>query len=81
MCISCNVIIFEITDAGELGSGADTKLIVNMLVGTFMSSLAEGLSLAEKAGLDQYTLLEVLNMTDIACPLVRTKGSAILEVS
>lgn len=64
---------------GELGSGADTKLIVNMLVGTFMTSLAEGLSLAEKAGLDQYTLLEVLNMTDIACPLVRTKGSAILE--
>jgi len=64
---------------GELGSGADTKLIVNMLVGTFMTSLSEGLSLAEKSGLDQYTLLEVLNMTDIACPLVRSKGSAILE--
>jgi len=51
-----------------------------MLTGTFMASLAEGLSLAEKAGLDQYTLLDVLNLSPIACPLVQTKGSAILEV-
>nr|CAB3249652.1 glyoxylate/succinic semialdehyde reductase 1 [Phallusia mammillata] len=64
---------------GELGCGANTKLIVNMLTGTFMASLAEGLSLAEKAGLDQYTLLDVLNLSAISCPLVQTKGSAILE--
>ncbi|XP_076810641.1 uncharacterized protein LOC143453254 isoform X2 [Clavelina lepadiformis] len=64
---------------GELGSGGNTKLIVNMLMGSFMASLAEGLSLAEKAGVDQYTLLDVLNLSDIACPLVKTKGAAILE--
>ncbi|CAK8686389.1 unnamed protein product [Clavelina lepadiformis] len=66
---------------GELGSGGNTKLIVNMLMGSFMASLAEGLSLAEKAGVDQYTLLDVLNLSDIACPLVKTKGAAILEVT
>uniref|UniRef100_H2YMD2 Cytokine-like nuclear factor N-PAC n=1 Tax=Ciona savignyi TaxID=51511 RepID=H2YMD2_CIOSA len=64
---------------GELGSGSNTKLIVNMLMGTFMASLSEGLSLAEKAGLDQYTLLDVLSMSSIACPLVKSKGAAILE--
>ena len=52
-----------------------------MLLGTFMASLAEGFSLAEKAGLDQYMLLEILNLSPIACPMVDTKGSAILEVS
>ncbi|XP_078496004.1 uncharacterized protein LOC100180692 isoform X2 [Ciona intestinalis] len=64
---------------GELGTGANTKLIVNMLMGTFMASLSEGLSLAEKAGLDQYTLLDVLNMSSISCPFVKSKGTAILE--
>ena len=46
-----------------------------------MASLAEGFSLAEKAGLDQYMVLEVLNLSDISCPMVDTKGTAILEVS
>jgi len=45
-----------------------------------MASLAEGFSLAEKAGLDQYMLLEILNLSPVACPMVDAKGSAILEV-
>lgn len=67
--------------AGELGNGAKSKLVINMMEGSFMASLAEGLSLAEKAGLDQYMLLEILNLGALACPLVSTKGAAILEVS
>ena len=46
-----------------------------------MAVLNETLSLAEKAGLDQYTLLEVLSLSDVACPLMKAKGQAVLKVS
>lgn len=64
---------------GELGNGAKNKMIMSMMMGSFMASLSESLSLAEKAGLDQYTLLEMLNMGSLSCPLVKSKGAAVLE--
>lgn len=56
------------------------KLVVNMMMGSFMASISEGFSLAEQAGVDQYTLLDILESSALACPLVKSKGSAILEV-
>ncbi len=35
------------------------KLVVNMVMGTLMASFAEGLALAEKAGLSQEDFIEV----------------------
>nr|XP_039255840.1 glyoxylate/succinic semialdehyde reductase 1-like isoform X1 [Styela clava] len=64
---------------GELGNGAKNKIIMSMMMGSFMASISESLSLAEKAGLDQYTLLEILNMGALSCPLVKSKGAAVLE--
>lgn len=40
-----------------------------------MCGLAEGMALAEKAGLSQSILLEILNLGSLASPLVCGKGN------
>ncbi len=63
-----------------MGCGASTKIIMNMMSGTIMAMLSEAMSLAEKAGLDQYTMLEIVNNSQMASSLIRVKGDAILQV-
>ncbi|MEW6334159.1 MAG: NAD(P)-dependent oxidoreductase [Thermodesulfobacteriota bacterium] len=50
---------------GPVGSGARTKLVVNLILGGNRLALAEGLVLGEKAGLELKSLLSVLQ--DGAC--------------
>ena len=53
------------------GNGANTKLVVNMIMGCMMASFAEGLALAEKSGLKKEVLLEVIKQLGaIAAPNV-----------
>ena len=42
---------------GKNGAGALTKLLVNLVLGLNRMALAEGLSLAKRAGIDQYRIL------------------------
>merc|ERR1719361_1527086 len=42
---------------------------------------AEGMALADRAGLQQKDILEVLQLTGLACPMMIEKGKAILEGS
>ncbi|KAL3145051.1 hypothetical protein ABBQ32_003540 [Trebouxia sp. C0010 RCD-2024] len=58
---------------GEVGKGANMKLVVNMMMGTMMTTLAEGLTLAQKADLDQKQLVEVLGLGVMNCPLFAMK--------
>lgn len=64
---------------GEVGQGARMKLIVNMIMGAMMASLGEGLSLAEKGGLDAATLLDVLDAGAMACPMFKGKGALVAK--
>ena len=57
----------------QVGKGANMKLVVNMMMGTMMTTLAEGLTLAQKADLDQAQLVEVLGLGFMACPLFAMK--------
>ena len=50
---------------GPAGSGARTKLIINLILAGNRLALAEGMVLGEKAGLEANNLLEVLQ--DGAC--------------
>lgn len=50
------------------------KLIVNMIMGTAMASLAEGMAMAEKVGLDQEDVAEVLSLGSLSCPTVIHKS-------
>ena len=49
------------------------KLVVNMAMGTMMTTLAESLTLADKSGLSQEQLLEVLGLGVMANPMFKTK--------
>jgi 3-hydroxyisobutyrate dehydrogenase-like beta-hydroxyacid dehydrogenase len=44
---------------GDAGQGTKVKLVVNMIMGTVMSAYAEGLALAESAGLPGFAIQEV----------------------
>ena len=60
------------------GEGARyLKLIHQIMVGTTMSILAEGLVLGEKAGLDWDQMLEFLSNSAMGSPYVRFKSSAL----
>lgn len=45
---------------GAVGQGERARLVNNMIMGTMMVALAEGLTLAEKSGLDPAAVLDVL---------------------
>ncbi len=57
----------------QVGKGANMKLVVNMMMGTMMTTLAEGLTLTNKAGLSQDQLLEVLSLGVMAAPMFKMK--------
>lgn len=60
---------------GELGRGAQMKLIVNMAMGGMMTIFCEALALAEKAGLAGSDLLEVIDAGAMANPMFKMKGA------
>jgi 3-hydroxyisobutyrate dehydrogenase-like beta-hydroxyacid dehydrogenase len=62
---------------GELGNGAQMKLIVNMVMGGMMTVFCEGLALAAKAGLESSDLLDVIDSGAIANPMFKMKGAQI----
>lgn len=58
----------------KIGQGAQVKLVINMIMGTMMVGLSEGLALGEKVGLDLPEILEVLTAGAIDNPMFRLKG-------
>lgn len=61
----------DIVHMGPTGSGALIKLINNFLCGVQLASLAEGLALIEKGGLDRSKALDVLTAGAPGSPLVQ----------
>lgn len=64
---------------GDVGAGAHMKLVVNMMLGSLMASFAEGLALADAAGLSQKDFLEVISLGAISAPMFSLKGPAMIE--
>lgn len=64
---------------GELGSGAQMKLIVNMTMGGMMTIFCEALALAGKAGLSSADLLDVIDAGAMANPMFKMKGAQIAQ--
>ncbi|MBI5656132.1 MAG: NAD(P)-dependent oxidoreductase [Geobacter sp.] len=62
---------------GEVGNAARMKLANNLIMGGMMASLAEGMALAARSGLDLSQLLEVLDSGAMSNPMFRLKGPAI----
>ncbi|KAF8402444.1 hypothetical protein HHK36_013400 [Tetracentron sinense] len=64
---------------GQVGNGAKMKLVVNMIMGSMMNAFSEGLVLADSSGLNQQTLLDVLELGAIANPMFKMKGPAMIQ--
>jgi glyoxylate/succinic semialdehyde reductase len=64
---------------GEVGQGTRIKLVVNMMLGTMMSTLAEGITLARASDLSADILLQVLDLGAMANPMFKGKGPAMLK--
>ncbi|KAK6172506.1 hypothetical protein SNE40_016142 [Patella caerulea] len=63
----------------EVGTACKMKLVNNMLLGCVMSSLSETMALAEKVGLDQEDLTEILSLGSLSCPTIIHKCQAIMN--
>ena len=64
---------------GEVGNASKMNLVLQLMSGVALAGLAEGMALADRAGLQQKDVLEVLELTSLACPMLITKGKAIIE--
>ena len=64
---------------GKNGNAAAMKLVGNLIVALEMEALAEGLVLAQKAGLDLKTVMEVVKVADFRSPLLVSSGQNILK--
>jgi 3-hydroxyisobutyrate dehydrogenase-like beta-hydroxyacid dehydrogenase len=64
---------------GPLGSAAAAKLVANLVLGLHRAVLAEGLSLADRCGLDGAAILEVLRSGLAYSRVMDTKGRKMLE--
>src|SRR5438132_5112796 len=64
---------------GKNGNAAAMKLVGNLIVALEMEALAEGLVLAQKAGLNLNTVMEVVKVADFRSPLLVSNGQNILK--
>ena len=62
---------------GPTGQGTAMKLFINLFLGTLMQSLAEGLCIGKKMGLETAGMLATIENSAVACPLFKVKGAAI----
>lgn len=58
----------------QVGQGTAMKLVANMIMGSMLASLAEGITLAEKCGMDANQLVDVLSQGAMANPMFSLKG-------
>ncbi|XP_014682002.1 PREDICTED: putative oxidoreductase GLYR1 homolog [Priapulus caudatus] len=64
---------------GDVGNATRMNVVINMIMGTMIAGLAEGMALAEKCGVNQHDVLEILEMGSMNCSIIRQKGKSIVE--
>ena len=64
---------------GQIGDAAKMSLVVSMLIGNLIGSLAESMALADRTGLSQKDLLEILSQSPLNCQTIISKGRGMIE--
>ncbi|TYL47990.1 NAD(P)-dependent oxidoreductase [Marinomonas sp. IMCC 4694] len=64
---------------GDIGQGANMKLVVNMMMGGMLNIFSEGMSLGQKAGLDGNQILAIIAAGAMANPMFKGKGAMLLN--
>ncbi|CAB3225544.1 unnamed protein product [Arctia plantaginis] len=63
----------------DIGNASKMNSVLQVVGGVSLAALAEGLALADRAGLNQADLLDVLALTPLASPHLILKGRAMIE--
>lgn len=70
----------KVTHVGANGLAVTMKIAVNLSLAVQMLALSEGILIAEKAGIDRKTALEVMLNSVIASPMVKYRGPFVLQL-
>lgn len=62
---------------GDVGSATKMNLILHSVKAVAIAGLAEGMALADRAGVPHADLLNILDMTSLQCSLLSEKGKGI----
>ena len=55
------------------------NLVLQLMMGVAVAGVAEGMALADRAGLQQRDVLEILELTTLSSPLLMEKGKGMLN--
>ena len=69
----------RIYHVGPNGAGSAMKMIVNLMIGLTVLTVAETLTLGRQAGLDPQQMLEILGVTAVSSPHLKNKGKMMIE--
>ena len=69
----------RIHHAGENGSGAALKLMINALLSTQLAQMAELIGFAEKMGLEAESVLDIIGQTSVCSQSARDTSKAMLQ--
>jgi 3-hydroxyisobutyrate dehydrogenase-like beta-hydroxyacid dehydrogenase len=69
----------RIYHVGPNGAGSAMKLIVNLMIGMTVLTVAETLTLGRQAGLDPHQMLEILGETAVSSLHLKNKGKMMVE--
>lgn len=72
-------LVAEAFHTGRAGTGAKMKLVTNLVLGLNRAALAEGLALAEAAGLDPELAFQVMRSTPAYSRIMDVKGEKMLR--
>ncbi|KAL1110438.1 hypothetical protein AAG570_007969 [Ranatra chinensis] len=64
---------------GDVGNATKMNLVIQLMTGITLAGLAEGMALADRAGLQQADVLEVISLTALNCPIILEKGKSIID--
>jgi 3-hydroxyisobutyrate dehydrogenase-like beta-hydroxyacid dehydrogenase len=68
------------THIGENGQGLVLKLAINISLAVQMLAFAEGLVLAERAGIDSKRAVEVMTQSPIGSPMLKARADLVLDL-
>jgi len=69
----------EIHHVGPNGAGSAMKVIINLMIGMTVLTVAETLTLGRQAGLDPDQMLEILGKTSVRSPHLTNKGRMMID--
>ncbi|VVC34058.1 Hypothetical protein CINCED_3A000478 [Cinara cedri] len=64
---------------GEIGAATKMNLVLNTIKAVSIAGLAEGMALADRAGIPAKDVIDILGMTSLKCPLLLEKGTAMMD--